>query len=259
MFFRCLSLVLCAASLALAGQSTLRVCADPNNLPFSNQRGEGFENKLAEMVALATGQKLEYTWWSERKSFLRDSLNAGRCDVVMGVPTSLSSVAVSRPYYRSTYVFVSRHAGKLQVSSLTDPRLQHCRIGIQVVGNDYAPPAVALARGGLAKNIVGFSLFGPYGDANPARKIVDAVARGDVDVAVVWGPLAGYFAKSAPQKLDIVPISPPTYLGVPFTYDISIGVRKQDTALEAELNQVLQSHADVVRRILARYGVPQVP
>lgn len=201
MSFRFLSLFLCGAGAMLAAnQPILRVCADPNNLPFSNQQQQGFENKLAQMLAAQLGAKLEYTWWSERQSFLKNSLEAGRCDLVMGLPASLPSVATSKPYYQSTYVFVSRHDRNLHVMSLDDSRLSKWRVGVHVVGNDYAPPAAALARRGITGNVIGFSLFGANGTTNPARKLIDAVANGQIDVAIVWGPFAGYFAKQEKQR-----------------------------------------------------------
>jgi mxaJ protein len=258
MFFRCLSLMFIAVLPCMAAeQRVLRVCADPNNMPFSNDRAEGFENKLAEMIAGKLDAKLEYTWWSERKSFLKNSLDQGRCDVVMGIPATLESVTPTDPYYRSTYVFVSRHDRKLDVASLDDPRLENWRIGIHVVGDDYAPPAYALARRGITSNIVGFSLFGAYGDPNPPAKIIDAVTRGEIDVAIVWGPFAGYFAKTAKCSLDLVPVSPALFLAVPFTYDISLGVRKGNEALKAELDRVLESESVLIQQILSQYGVPQ--
>jgi mxaJ protein len=225
-------------------------------MPFSNQQREGFENKLAELVATKLHERLEYTWWSERKSFIKHTLEQNRCDVLLGIPSMLDSVEVTRPYYHSSYVFVSRHDRDLKLSSLSDPRLSSWRIGVQVVGNDYAPPAFALARRGITKNIVGFSLFGAYGQPNPPRAIIDAVAGGSVDVAIVWGPFAGYFAKSAVAPLDVVPVSPPMYLGVPFTYDISMGVRKGDHELRTQLDQVLDAESKTIRQILTHYGVP---
>ncbi|MFL6354767.1 MAG: substrate-binding domain-containing protein [Bryobacteraceae bacterium] len=236
----------------------MRVCADPNNMPFSNVRGEGFENKLAEMTAGKLGEKLEYTWWSERKSFLKNSLGQARCDVVMGVPSTLDSITATRPYYRSTYVFVSRRNRKLKLTSLDDPRLGNWRIGIHVVGDDYAPPAYALARRGITSNIVGFSLFGEYGEPNPPARLIDAVARGDIDIGIVWGPFAGYFAKHVNESLDIVPVSPPVFLAVPFTYDISMGVRKGNDAFKAELDSVIENESGEIQQILSEYGVPQV-
>lgn len=251
------ALLLIAPMLAGAqARPVLRVCADPNNLPFSNQRQEGFENRIAEVMARDLGAKLEYTWWSERKSFLKNSLDAGKCDAVMGVPAMLDSVAVTRPYYRSTYVFVTRRDRKLSVTSLDDPRMEQWRIGIHVLDDDYAPPAHALARRGLGKNIVGYSMFGAYGEENPPARIIDAVARGDIDLAIVWGPFAGYFAKQEKTALDIQPVSPTMFLAVPFTYDISIGVRKGDEALRAALDRALSRNCAAVRSILADYGVP---
>jgi mxaJ protein len=259
MSFRCLSLIFLAVLPCIASdQRLLRVCADPNNMPFSNERGEGFENKLAEMIAGKLGAKLEYTWWSERKSFIRNSLDAARCDVLMGVPSALESITATEPYYRSTYVFVSRSDRKLNITSLTDARLENWRIGIHVVGDDYAPPAYALARRGITSNIVGFSLFGEYGEPNPPARLIDAVARGDIDVGIVWGPFAGYFAKSAKELLDIVPVSPVVFLAVPFTYDISLGVRKGNEVFKTELDGVLESEFAAIQQLLSEYAVPQV-
>lgn len=269
MFFRCLKkrlrLLTCAVLLAssalpcvAANQRVLRVCADPNNLPFSNEQGQGFENKIAELISSALNEKLEYTWWSERKSFIKNSLDEGKCDAVLGIPSSLGSVAATQPYYRSTYVFVSRRDRDLHIASLNDPQLSRLRIGIHVVGEDYAPPAMALARRGITQNVVGFSLFGSYGEANPPRKLVDAVDEGAVDLGIVWGPFAGYFAKSEKAPLDIVPVSPAMYLGVPFTYSISAGVRKGDDALRTEIDQVLVRESAAIQQILSDFGVPLV-
>ncbi len=257
---RCLSLLLLMFGIPVvsSAQSALRVCADPNNLPFSNEQGQGFENKLAELIAAKLDDKLEYTWWTQRKSFAKQSLDQNACDVVLGLPSSLPDVLATKPYYRSTYVFVSRHDRDLGITSLADPRLGELRIGIHVVGDDYAPPAYALARRGITRNIVGFSLFGEYGELNPPRKLIDAVDRGAVDLAIVWGPFAGYFAQTEKAQLDIVPVAPPTYLGVPFAYDISAGVRKGNETLRTQLDQVLESESASIHQILTRYGVPQV-
>ena len=159
----------CRFALTAASRRVLRVCADPNNLPFSNQAGEGLENRLAELVAAHLEAELQYVWWAERKSFLRNSLQAGLCDVVMGVPSTLDSVSVTRPYYQSTYVFVERTDRHLKIASLNDPRLEQLKIGIHIVGDDYAPPAHLLARRGLASQLAGYSLYGPLGEPNPPR------------------------------------------------------------------------------------------
>ncbi len=256
----CFALFVITASSAFATDRTpLRVCADPDNMPFSNRQGQGFDNKLAEVLAATLGAKLEYTWWAERKSFLTNSLEQGRCDLVMGIPSSISSVATTKPYYRSSYVFVSRKDRDLRISSLNDPRFPNWRVGVQVVGDNYAPPAAALARRGITRNITGFSLFGQYGEQNPPHKIIDAVAHGDIDVAIVWGPFAGYFAQREDAALDVVPVSPATFLAIPFTYDISAAVRKGNDGLERALNAAIETDSTVIERVLADYGVPQVP
>jgi quinoprotein dehydrogenase-associated probable ABC transporter substrate-binding protein len=246
------------AQLPAPASPPLRVCADPNNLPFSNQREQGFENRLAQLVARDLDTTVEYTWFSQRQSFIKNSLNAGLCDALMGVPSTVDSVAVTRPYYRSTYVFVSRKSRNLQLSSLDDLRLANWRIGLHVVGADYAPPAVVLARHGLAANIRGYSLSGAFGESNPPGRLIDAVAAGDVDVAIVWGPFAGYFARRESTPLAIAPVSPAIALGVPFTFDISMAVRKDDEALRSRLDRALLRHCAQVRSILDDYGIPLV-
>ncbi|MBV9761963.1 MAG: quinoprotein dehydrogenase-associated putative ABC transporter substrate-binding protein [Acidobacteriaceae bacterium] len=241
-----------------AQTATLRVCADPNNLPFSNRQQQGLENKLADLVAASMNTKVEYRWWVERKSFAKKSLNAGACDAVMGIPRGMDDVLTTDPYYRSSYVFVSRQDRNLQIESLSDPRLAELRIGVHVVGDDYAPPAFALAHRGIVKNVIGFSLYGAYGEADPPRKLIGAVENGDIDVAIAWGPLAGYFAQGAKLPLTIAPVEPPVFLGVPFAYDISIGVREGDASLQQQLNRILQQQSSAIQALLASYGVPQV-
>lgn len=251
-------LFLSALPLIGADVNVLRVCADPNNLPFSNRSGEGLENRLAELLAHRIGRSVAYTWWSERKNFIEQTLGEDRCDAVMSIPSSLDSAGTTRPYYHSTYVFVSRKDRDLRITSLVDSRFSNWRIGIHVVGDDYAPPAYALAHRGLAANITGFSLFGAYGEPNPPARLLDAVASGDVDVAIVWGPLAGYFAARHNTRFDIAPVSPAVYLGVPFRYGISVGVRKGDEPLRQKLDQALDGACTSVQALLRSYGVPQV-
>jgi quinoprotein dehydrogenase-associated probable ABC transporter substrate-binding protein len=241
--------------LVAAETAVLRVCADPNNLPFSNDRGEGFENKLAELAARSLGAKLEYAWVAQRRGYVRQTLGDGLCDVLPGVPSTLDTVDTTAPYYRSAYVFVSRKDRGLRIASLADPALEKLRIGIHLVGKDYAPPAVAL---GLARNLVTYSLLGTYGEPNPPSRLIDAVANGDVDVAIAWGPLAGYFAKHERTPLVIQPVSPAMYLAIPFAFDISMGVRKGDAAMKTALEGMLRRECGAIRQILADYGVPLV-
>ncbi|MFN2564446.1 MAG: substrate-binding domain-containing protein [Gemmatimonadaceae bacterium] len=239
----------------------LRVCADPNNLPFSNDRGEGFENKLAELVARELGARLRYTWWAQRRGYVRNTLNAGTCDVLMGVPMSFERTLATRPYYRSTYVFVVRRDAKVRVTSFDDAVLRRVRVGVQLVGDDGAntPPAHALARRGIIENVRGYSVYGDYRRPNPPARIVDAVASGEVDVAVVWGPVAGYFAPRQTSRLDITPVSPQIDLPfLPFVFDISMGVRRGNDSLRAELDTVLRRKRAAIDSLLATYHVPRV-
>jgi mxaJ protein len=239
-----------------AGSRVLRVCADPNNLPFSNEAREGFENRLAELIAHDMNATIQYTWWAERPSFLKNSLNAGLCDTVLGVPSSLNTVNTTAPYYRSTYVFVTRSDRPLHVTSLNDSRLDKLRIGIHLVGDDYAPPAHLLARRGLSDHLIGYSLFGKFGEQNPPAKLIEAVVKGDVDLAIVWGPFAGYFAKQQKANLTITPVSPTSFLSVPFTYDISAAVKKGNDRLKTEIDRALVHQCHAIQTLLQQYGIP---
>lgn len=239
----------------------LRVCADPNNLPFSNQRGEGFENKIAELLARDLGERVEYTWWAQRRGFFRNTLRAGKCDIVIGVPLAFEMALTTKPYYRSTYVFLTRKDRHLNLTSLDDPSLKKLRIGVQIIGDDFsnAPPAHALGRRNIIGNVKGYTVYGDYSQPNPPARIVDAVAKGDVDVAIVWGPLAGYFAKQSRVPLEVVPVSPQIDQPfLPFVFDISMGVRRDDQELRDQIEQVLERRRDEVDRILREYAVPRV-
>jgi len=237
----------------------LRVCADPNNLPFSNRRGEGFENKLAELLAKDLGSKVEYTWWAQRRGFLRNTLLAGLCDVVIGLPRDVEMANTTQPYYRSTYVFVTRRARGLHIRSFDDTALRQLRIGVQVIGDDGAnsPPAHALSRRGIVNNLIGYSVYGDYESDSPPSRIVAAVAQGEVDVAAVWGPLAGYFAAEQREPLDIVPVSPQIDGGLPQAFDLSMAVRRNDMARLGVLNQFLQRRRAAIDQILDSYHVPR--
>jgi mxaJ protein len=257
----CLRAAVALVLLASPAQArNLRVCADPNNLPFSNAKGEGFENKIVALVARDLKASLSYAWWAQRRGFLRNTLQANLCDLVPGVPASLEMLRTTAPYYRSTYVFVTR-AGRPQPASLDDPALKRLTVGVQMIGDDgaNAPPAHALMRRGLVNNIRGYTVYGDYGQPNPPADIVKAVAKGEIDVALVWGPLAGYFAPRQAAKLRLSPVTPqidgPT---LPMVFDISMGVRKEDQALRDAVDASLTRHRADIARILAAYGVPRV-
>ncbi len=239
----------------------LRVCADPNNLPFSNQRGEGFENKIAELIARDMGARVEYTWWAQRRGFFRNTLKAGLCDLVTGVPAGFEMALTTSPYYRSTYVFVYRKASGLDVRSFDDPVLRRLKIGVQMIGDDFsnAPPAHALTNRHIIENVRGYTLYGDYSRPNPPADIIEAVARGEVDVAVVWGPLAGYFAPRQKTALAVVPVSPQVDVPfLPFVYDIAMGVRRGDNAFRDDIEEVLERRREEIGHILDGYGVPRV-
>jgi len=237
----------------------LRVCADPNNLPYSNERQEGFENRIAELVAREMKAELRYVWWAQRRGYIRNSLRAGLCDLFIGMPTGLDMVLVTRPYYRSTYAFVTKRSGP-HIASFDDPKLKRLRIGVQIIGDDFAnaPPAEALAHRGIVRNVRGYTVLGNYREPNPPSRIVRAVANGEVDVAVVWGPVAGYFARKSTVPLRVVPVSPEVDVPyLPFAFDIAMGVRHSETALRDSLDAVIARRQRDIDRILADYGVPR--
>ena len=240
---------------------TLTVCADPNNLPFSNRAGEGFENKIAALLAKELGMKLEYFWWAQRRGFVRKTLGAARCDLWPGVPSGLEHIAPSRPYYRSTYVFVTRADRHLQGLSLDDARLRSVSIGVQLIGNDgiNTPPAHAMARRGLIQNVRGYMLYGDSNDPNPPAAIIEAVAHGDIDVGIAWGPLAGFFVSRSAVPLRIEPVVPAVDAGVlPMTYGISMGIRSENPRLQQEINRLLAKDRSAIDAILRDYHVPIV-
>jgi mxaJ protein len=242
-------------------QRTLTACADPNNLPFSNSAGQGFENKLAELIASDLHAKLQYVWWAQRRGYVRNTLNERKCDFWPGIGSNVEMVATTRPYYRSTYVFVTREAADLKGLTLDDPRLKHLKIGVQMVGNDATntPPAHALAARGIIDNVRGYMLYGDYAKPNPPAEIVRAVERGDVDVALVWGPLAGYFGARSPVPLRLEPVTPwMANMQWPMQFDISVGVQKSDQKLLKDIDGVLAKRAPEIRTLLARYHVPMV-
>lgn len=258
---RRLALLLALFALCACQPRPLKVCADPNNLPFSNAAGQGFENRLVQLIAKDLGRPVEYVWWAQRRGYVRHTLKDRRCDVWPGVAATVDMLGTTRPYYRSTYVFVTRADRNLDIASFDDPRLRKLTIGVQMIGDDAAntPPAHALARRGIVDNVRGYMLYGDYARPNPPARIVEAVDRGEVDVAVVWGPLAGYFAQRAAHPLRLAPVQPwldgPQW---PMAFDVSMGVRKDDADLRRALDAELEKLRPQVRALLAAYAVPQV-
>ena len=248
-------------SSSVKANNKLRVCADPDNLPFSNQKQEGFENKIAQVLAKDMHATLEYTWLKQRQSFIRQTLGAERCDVVIGVPRNYDRVLTTLPYYRSSYVMVFQTKRKFEIKSYDDPLLRELKVGLHAIGNDgsNSPPATAMGRHDLAKNIVGFSMWGDSTIKNPQGLIVDAVAEGKIDLAIVWGPFGGYFAKKYGHQLTVTPA--PTDAGMPsmlFAYDISMGVRKGETKLVEKLESSILRNRQVIQKILSTYHIPLI-
>jgi mxaJ protein len=254
MYSLCLRLaLLCVVSAPIAANAApLRICADPDNLPFSNRAEQGFDNRIAIVIAHKLGREPEFIWTRSRRGFMREEFNKGACDVLMGVPEGMRTVASSRPYYRSSYVFVTRKKDRLHIARFDDPHLNGRRIGLQILEEDYAPPSLPLIRNGHAAQLVGFDTFGVR-----SADIVHAVADARIGVAVVWGPLAGYVAARDHLPVALTAVSPRVdSSGVPFTYEITIGVHKKDTALHSAINHAIDESRVPIRAILARYHVP---
>ena len=240
----------------------LRVAADPDNMPFTNSKLEGFENRIAELLAEELGTLVEYVWWGQRRGFIRNTLKAtldeGRGEIVIGVPKGYDLVSSTAPYYRSSYVFVYSARSGFELGSLDDPILKYLKIGVHLIGNDYTnpPPVHELSKRGIVENVVGFTTF--YHEENTPGRIIEAVGSGEVDVAIVWGPIAGYYSGRQAERLEIVPI-PSGEDDLPFAFDISLGVRYGEMDLKARLEAALQNRRAEIVQILQSYGVPLLP
>lgn len=239
--------------------ATLTVCADPNNLPFSNRAQQGFENRIARLIADGLHRKLRYVWWAQRRGYVRNTVGQGKCDVWPGVAAGMEMLATTRPYYRSSYMFVTRKDRALGGLTLDDRRLEKLRIGVQLVGDDgmNTPPAHALARRGMIGNVRGYLLYGDYRRADPTAPILEDVAQEKIDVALVWGPLAGWGAKQSAVPMQLEPVTP--WLDDaqwPMIYDISMGVSKREPELRAAIEQQLNTKSAQVQAILREYDVP---
>jgi mxaJ protein len=255
-----LALMVVAASFPCLAATELRVCADPNNLPYSNDQKQGFENQLAALIGKDLHMQVSYFWFPQREAFFKKTLNSGMCDVVMGVPAGFDEAETTRPYYRSTYVFISRRDRHLHITSFDDPRLRTLKIGIHILGeqDDSLPPVHAFTSRGIVHNLVGFSIFGNLNEKNPPAELIRSVADGKVDVAVAWGPLAGYFIRQSRVPLEITPIDgDPTLPNLPFHFDIAIGVREGDQALKQSLDAELVRRRPAIHKLLNSYGIPQ--
>jgi len=236
----------------LRSQAAFRVCADPDNLPFSNDKGEGFENEIAELFAEALGLPLVYAWHPQTLGFVRNTLGAYACDVIMAVTAAHELVQNTRFYYRSTYVLLYRAADRGTYDSLDSPMAAVARIGL--VAN--TPPAVLVERRGLIGNVTSYNLIVDTRVEHPAKQAVDDLVAGRIDMALLWGPIAGYWAKRSPVPLEWVPLRSDPGTNTPMDYRISMGLRYGETEWLETLNRLIREKQKDIDRILDSYGVP---
>ncbi len=245
------------------GAGKLVICADPANLPYSSKTRDGFENKIAALLAEDMHAELSFFWFAEHKSFLRRTLLDGRCDAIVSVPLGLPAVATTRPYFKSSYVAVTRSNDDAhRFSSFDDPWLRDARIGLQLVGNEGAttPPAVSLSSRGVNRQITPFSMWSEDGSDDPQGRIIQAVVDGKIDVAFVWGPFGGYFSKKYGDALRLQPITnDPKMPELTFVFPMAIGVRKDQDAFRDRLQAALDRRSAEIATILEDHGVPVIP
>lgn len=235
----------------LVDRSALRVCADPNNLPYSNQAGEGFENRIAELFASDLGVPVTYTWYPDTTGFVRNTLNAGECDLIMATTSASELLQNTNPYYTSTYALVQQAGREPQIESLSDPALKDRTIGAVA----RTPPVTVLAQQGLLRNMKWYHLMVDTRHYAPARDLVQDAASGKVDVGVLWGPLAGYWAERQDVRMRVVPLT--SGRGeVPMSFRISMGVRHGENDWKRQVNELIAAHQDEINAILREYSVP---
>ena len=239
-------------SIELVDPMTLRVCADPHNLPFSTDKGEGFENKIAALFASQLGKDLTYAWYPQAPGFVRNTLAALKCDVVMGVPQGDDLVQVTNPYYRTAYALVFKEGGSLEgVDTLSDPRLKGKRIGI-VAGT---PPATYMAISGLMTNAKPYPLVVDTRVDSSGAAMMHDLAAGEIDAGILWGPIAGYYARQAGSPVTVVPLIKETG-GPRLAYHIAMGVRYTDQDWKRLLNRKIAENQGAIDDLLRSYGVP---
>jgi mxaJ protein len=229
---------------------SLRVCGDPDNLPYSNDRLQGFENRIAAIIAADLGVEPSYTWWPHQRGLVKNTLEAGTCDVIFGIPHDLETVLATKPYYRSSYVIAHRK-GSHAVTSLDAPELKTLRIGVYA----NTPVEESLARRGLLDHLTAYSLFfDPNGDRDRPAKLLDDLLANKVDVAIPWGPLAGYYAKKLNAPIEMQAL--PDETGVPLSFSMAMGVKKGNRDLKTRLEAAIDHRESEIRSVLEEYGVP---
>jgi quinoprotein dehydrogenase-associated probable ABC transporter substrate-binding protein len=236
----------------LVDPDVLRVCADPHNMPFSNEQEEGFEQALAKLLAPKLGRKsVSYTYFPQATGFVRMTLGSRRCDIIMGYPQGDELVQNTNPYYRSTYALVFKPGSGLDgIETIEDPRLKSKKLGV-VAGT---PPATSMAQAGLMGHVKPYPLMVDTRISNPAEMMIKDVAAGVIDVAAVWGPVAGYYAGKMQPKLTVAPLTKEKVSRM--TYRITMGVRPSDQNWKRQLNRVISENQVEINHLLQSYGVP---
>lgn len=241
------------AGAELVDPDALRVCADPSNLPFSNERGDGFENKIARLLGEKLGKPVTYTYFPQIIGFVRNTLNAYRCDLIMGVSVGDDLVQTTNPYYHTSYALLVRKGSDLDgVATLDDPRLKDKRIGV-VAGT---PPATVMVRNGLMDRAKPYPLTIDTRVEAPAKSMVEDLQAGQIDAGVLWGPIAGYWAVHQHLPLALTPLASGD--GVRMDFFIAMGVRRGDQAWKRELNTLISANQGAIDQILTEYGVPLI-
>jgi quinoprotein dehydrogenase-associated probable ABC transporter substrate-binding protein len=232
-------------------RSSFRVCSDPANLPFSNDKGEGFENKIAELLAAKLNVPLKYTWYPNSIGFLRNTLRVRRCDVVMGTVSGAELTQTTNPYYRSVYVMVTRKADNITADKIEDPALKDLKIGLTA----GAPPADIAAKNGLAGNIKPYDLFVDTRVQTPGKDMIEDLANKQIDVALLWGPIAGFYAGKHGDDLKITPlVNEPKSTRMEFY--ITMAVRPGESKWKNDINDLIRANKDAIDKILRDYHVP---
>jgi len=239
-------------SLELVDPDVFRACGDPRNLPFSNDKGEGFENKLAELFAAKLGKKLSYTYFPQATGFVRMTLGSYRCDIIMGFPQGDDQAQVTVPYYRTTYALVFKPGSGLEdVTTIDNPKLKDKRIGIVA----RTPPSTAMAVNGLLAHAKSYPLFVDTRADSSAQAMIDDLARGEIDCGILWGPMAGYYASHADPPLVVVPLTRETS-GPPMSFRIGMAVRPADQEWKRTLNKLIMDNQPEINKLLISYNIP---
>lgn len=241
-----------AATSEAVDRAALRVCADPNNMPYSNEAGEGFENKIAELFAAELGIPVQYTWYPNTVGFVRNTLRARKCDLILAAPTASELLQNTNPYYRSTYALVYTKDSGLTATSLSDPAMKSLRIGV-VAGT---PPATLIAKYDLFDRMRPYQLMVDTRFGSATDRMIDDISSGEVDVGLLWGPIAGYHVKTHNPPLVMVPIDPRAEAGTRIDFRMHMGLRYNEPEWKLRLNGLIRDKQDEIRAILVEYGVP---